>query len=98
VRRALVLLTQCLWLGCAHTTAVGQRGIYLDCDVPMANVYVDDFYLDHALKWTKRPMPLTPGHHRIEIDAPGYYPFYGEFNVGERGFQPVSARLRRSFD
>jgi hypothetical protein len=86
-----------LFLGCAHTDAnVGKRGIWLDCDLPGANVYVDDVYLQHAVRWQSQPMPLHPGFHRIEITADGYYTWYGEITIGEQGFQKVVARLRKA--
>jgi hypothetical protein len=85
-------------VGCAHLDPMGRRGIVLECDVPEANVFVDDYYIDHALRWQKRQMPLRPGFHRIEIDADGYYPFYGEVTVGSLGFQHVTAHLRPSLD
>jgi PEGA domain len=99
VRRAALLA----WLvggaalaGCAHTDPnVGKRGIWLDCDLPGANVYVDDVYLQHALRWRSQPMPLHPGFHRVEVTADGYYPFYAEVTVGDAGFQKLEVRLRR---
>ena len=84
--------------GCAHTSTAGTRGILLDCDVAEAGVYVDDYYLQHARRWTGKPMPLRPGPHRIELVADGYYTYYGEFVVGESGFVPVRVHLRKSLD
>ncbi len=85
-------------LACAHTSGEGTRGILLDCDLPEANVFVDDFYLQHAASWRGKPMPLRPGWHRLEVVADGYYPYYGEVTVGERGFQTVVVRMRKSLD
>jgi hypothetical protein len=87
-----------LLTACAHSGHEGTRGILLDCDRPEANVFVDDFYLDHAAKWQQKPMPLRPGFHRVEITADGYYTFYGEVTVGETGFAPLVVRLRRTVD
>jgi hypothetical protein len=89
-----------LFIGaCAHTdAAAGKRGIYLDCDVQQANVFVDDYYLQHALNWRAKPMALRPGMHRIEVVADGYYNYYGEVTVGEQGFQTIVVRLRKTLD
>jgi len=85
-------------LACAHSDLGGTRGIRLDCNVPEANVFVDDYYLEHCLRWKNRPMPLRPGPHRIEVVADGYYNWYGEVTVADRGFAEVAVRLRRSLD
>ena len=91
------LLVLAAFLGCAHTDPnVGKRGILLDCDLPGANVYVDDVYLQHALKWQSQPMPLHPGFHRIEVTADGYYNWYGEITVADVGFQKLVVRLRKA--
>jgi hypothetical protein len=84
--------------GCAHGGAAGKRGIYLDCDVPGANVFVDDFYLQHAFRWREQPMPLRPGFHRIQIVADGYYTYYGEVTVRELGFEKVTVHLRKALE
>jgi hypothetical protein len=95
MKRLLVLLALA---GCAHTgdPNYGKRGIELDCDLPGANVFVDDVYLQHALKWQSHPMPLEPGFHRIEVTADGYYTWYGEVTVASVGFQKLVVRLRKA--
>jgi hypothetical protein len=98
VKRTLGVPLLVLALGCAHSDLAGQRGIYLDCDIDGANVFVDDYYLSHALRWKEKAMPLRPGFHRIEVVADGYYTYYGEVTVGEQGFLRVTVRLRRSLD
>jgi len=85
-------LAPCLLvLACAHDLS-GTRGIRLQCDVPEANVFVDDYYLKNCLRWKNQPMPLGPGPHRIEVVADGYYNWYGEVTVAERGFETVADR------
>ena len=87
-----------LLLGCAHGDPnVGRRGIWLDCDLPGANVYVDDVYLQHAVRWQSQPMPLHPGFHRVEITAelldqlPPQY--WGDVKIGEERAEDELSRL-----
>ena len=91
------LFSVCLF-SCAHTDLAGTRGVKLDCDVPEANIFVDDYYLQHCVSWRGKAMPLRPGPHRIEVVADGYYNWYGEVTVGETGFSPVAVHLRKSLD
>jgi hypothetical protein len=91
-RLAVAALFAC---ACAHQAGAGDRGLLLDCDVPAANVFVDDYYLDHAAKWLGRTMSLRPGPHRVELVADGYYPAYEEPTVPERGFVRLGVHLRR---
>jgi hypothetical protein len=94
-----------LLASCGHSGAgtggpgdAGTRGILLDCDVPQASVFVDDYYLKHAAAWREKPMPLAPGMHRVELTADGYYPYYGEVAVPTAGFPRLTVRMRKVID
>jgi hypothetical protein len=83
---------------CAHTQAGGKGDLHLGCPLPEAEVYVDDFYLGRCALWKKRPLPLKPGFHTIEVRAPGRYPFYGEVEMPAGSERRLDVSLRETLD
>ena len=70
--------------GCAgaNGTVRGPTGgIKLRCTPAEATVYVDDEYRGACTLFARRALPLAPGDHRLQVDASGHFPYYGEVNT-----------------
>ena len=71
-------------MGCASGPSVrGVRSTLLVRGEPAeARVYVDDEYAGTARALRTRPLPLPPGPHRLQVEHDGYFPYYGEVDLG----------------
>ena len=61
---------------------------------PTATVYVDERFVGAARVLDRNPAALSPGAHRVTIEAPGYFPHDLEVMLAP-GVTRVDAKLRR---
>jgi hypothetical protein len=56
---------------------------YLDCQVfPWGKIFVDDTFVD--VSPLKRPLPLSPGRHKVQVENPGFEPYTTEIVVSRK--------------
>ena len=60
---------------------------------PTAIVQVDETFVGSARVLDKRPAQLTPGKHRVTVDAPGYFPHDVELDLAP-GVTTLQLKLR----
>jgi hypothetical protein len=76
---AVVTLAACA--GANGTVRGPTGGIKLRCTPADATVYVDDEYRGACTLFAERPLLLAAGDHRLQVDASGHFPYYGEVNT-----------------
>jgi len=57
-------------------------GLIVEGTPPDANLTVNEQLLGPIRMFNPTPMPLQPGTWRVEVSAPGWFPWYGEVEVG----------------
>ncbi|MEM9067508.1 MAG: PEGA domain-containing protein [Myxococcota bacterium] len=73
--RALVLLGVLSTLRCGYSQVRGQPArLQVIAEPEDARVYVDERFVASARVLAQRPRELSPGSHRLSIQAPGYFP------------------------
>ena len=72
-------------------------GVALEITPSDAEVFVDGEYAGHVEDFdgTTQPLTLTPGTHRIEVQAPGYEPMSVDVGVQPGQVIPYRGDLRR---
>ena len=60
---------------------------------PTARVQVDERFVGAARVLEKRPARLTPGKHRVTVEAPGFFPHDMELDLAP-GVTKVDLKLR----
>lgn len=84
--RALeTLIAAALLGGCGG--ALAERGgpaggLKLRCRPAEAVVYLDEEYRGACRLFESRAVPVGPGSHRLQVEATGYFPYYGELDTG----------------
>ena len=76
----LVAATGCAGANGARRGPTG--GLKLRCVPPASTVYVDDEYRGSCTLFARHALPLERGTHRLQVDASGYFPYYGEVDTG----------------
>lgn len=70
--------------GCAGANGARRGptgGLRLRCTPADSTVYVDDEYRGACTLFARHALPLGQGAHRVEVDASGYFPYYGEVDT-----------------
>jgi hypothetical protein len=85
-RRTLLPLSVLLALaaGCAGANASRRGpagGLKLRCTPADATVYVDDEYRGACTLFAQHALPLPAGSHRVQVEASGRFPYYGEVDT-----------------
>jgi hypothetical protein len=60
---------------------------------PTAIIQVDEKFVGAARVLDTRPAPLTPGKHRVTVEAPGYFPHDVELELAP-GVTTLQLKLR----
>ena len=60
--------------GCGGSFNTNSGGLSFEISPDTAEIYVDGTYVGTVEEFTptSQPLGLTPGRHRIELEAPGY--------------------------
>jgi hypothetical protein len=69
---ALVTATAC---GAPGAGAAATVSLHMTGSPPEARVTIDDQIVGSLDMVEARGVALPPGHHRISVEAPGYFPF-----------------------
>jgi hypothetical protein len=81
-------------LGCASLRFEGAAALRIDCDVPSAQVFIDDTYVGQAEEWSVDGRLIKPGFHRLEIRQPDRFTHYEELELTKGDAVRVIAKLR----
>jgi len=79
---------------CASLRFEGAAALRIDCDVPSAQVFIDDTYVGQAEEWSVDGRLVKPGFHRLEIRQPDRYTHYEELDLTKGDAVRVVAKLR----
>ena len=58
-----------------------QGGLRLRCVPEDATVILDEEYRGACRLFSARPLPLQRGAHRLEVQADGHFPYYGDLDA-----------------
>jgi hypothetical protein len=85
--------------GCpTGTPTQGPRplgGLVVRCQPADAMVYVDDHLEGSASSFSRRPLALALGFHRVEMRREGYFPHFAEVTLVAGGHERLEVQLRR---
>lgn len=79
---------------CASLRFGGAAVLRIDCDVPSAQVFIDDVYVGLAADWAVDGRMVKPGFHRLEIRQAGSFTHYEELDLTKGDAVRVGAKLR----
>jgi hypothetical protein len=68
-------------------------GVRLEGGPPEATVVVNERVQGTVGQLSQIPLQLRPGAYRLEVTADGYFPWYGEIEIGDV-LQTVQVELR----
>lgn len=80
--------------GCASFRFEGAAALRIDCDVPTAQVFIDDAYVGQAQEWSVDGRLVKAGFHRLELRYPDRYTHYEELDLAKGDAVRVQATLR----
>ena len=87
-----------LW-GCAASLHAAPAGLLsLACSEREALVYVDGKLAGKADDFSRHPLPLSPGNHRLELRAEGKLTAYREVIVRPNRTDTLEISLRPDLD
>ena len=78
---------------CASLRFEGAAALRIDCDVPSAQVFIDDTYVGQAEEWSVDGRLIKPGFHRLEIRQPDRFTHYEELDLAKGDAVRVVAKL-----
>jgi hypothetical protein len=92
---ALVFLAVSLLVACASLKSEGSVAFRVECNVPTADVLLDDVHMGRVAEWAKPGRFIRPGFYRVEIRHPNYYSHFEEITVVDGGSALVKTELHR---
>ncbi|MGD0836085.1 MAG: PEGA domain-containing protein [Polyangia bacterium] len=92
-----VALAFCCVLGCATLRSGGVAALRVECNVPGAEVILNDVLVGQASE-LEHGKAVRPGTYRVEIRHPSYYSYFGEITLGNGGAAVVKAALHPLLD
>jgi hypothetical protein len=92
-RGLLVLAGLLAACGGAQKAKPRQAELRAVVEPPLANVQVDEYFVGSARVLAVRPAQLTPGKHRVTVDADGYFPHDVELDLPP-GVTTLELKLR----
>ncbi len=60
--------------GCYRISGPERAKLQVIAEPETARVFVDEHFVGSGAILTREPKELTVGHHRVTIQAPGYFP------------------------
>lgn len=98
IRWLAVAALACSLFACASLRFEGAAALRIDCDVPSAQVFIDDVFVGRAEEWSVDGRLIKPGFHRLEIRQHDRFTHYEELQLTKGDAVRVVARLRPLLD